>query len=53
MAEACRKAPLPDATEGKHLEIFALENRRAAHMANRAVGDCQAFYADVRREFGE
>lgn len=46
-------AKLPTPELRKHLEVFALENRRAAHLANRAVGDCQSFYADVRREFGE
>jgi hypothetical protein len=43
---------LPDAAKGKPLSIFALENRRAAILANRRLENDSAFYRDVQREFG-
>jgi hypothetical protein len=45
-------ATLPSPTAGKDKGVFALENRSAAISANRAVGECQQYYSDVRRAFG-
>lgn len=44
---------LPQASAGKGLEVFALENRAAAAEANRRLSGDAAFYGDVRREFSE
>lgn len=44
---------LPQASAGKRLDVFALENRKAAAEANRRLAGDGAFYRDVRREFGE
>lgn len=52
MAASCIKAPLPEIVRGKPLPVFALENRRAAIMANLAVGNCQKFYDEVRAAYG-
>jgi hypothetical protein len=51
-AEFGKPIALPDATRGKSLRVFALENRAAASLANRRLENDAAFYEDVRREFG-
>lgn len=51
IAASCIKAPLPAIVKGKPLPVFALENRRAAIMANLAVGNCQEFYKEVRAAY--
>jgi hypothetical protein len=43
---------LPAPAKGKSVRTFALENRAAAHQANRRLENDRAFYEDVRREFG-
>jgi hypothetical protein len=53
LAASCIKAPLPAIVKGKPVPVFALENRRAAIMANLAVGNCQKFYDEVRAAYGE
>lgn len=52
MAQSCMKAPLPAIVNGKPVPVFALENRRAAIMANLAVGNCRKFYDEVRAAYG-
>lgn len=52
LAASCVKAALPAIVRGEDLEVWALKNRKAAHQANRAVGNCQKFYEDVLREYG-
>jgi hypothetical protein len=44
---------LPQARTGDDVKVFALENRKAAIIANRRLADDAAFYADVRRGYGE
>lgn len=44
---------LPAARAGGDLKVFALENRKAAILANRRLADDAGFYADVRRGYGE
>ena len=44
---------LPAATIGKDMRVFALENRRAAILANRRLENDAAFYAGVTKEFGQ
>jgi hypothetical protein len=44
---------LPAARAGGDLKVFALENRKAALLANRRLADDADFYADVRRGFGD
>jgi hypothetical protein len=53
LAATCIKAPLPSIVKGKPIPVFALENRRAAIMANLAVGNCQKFYDEVRDAYGQ
>lgn len=48
---SCVGAPLPAATLGKDLRVFALQNRAAAIDANRGVENCQQFIAEQRRDF--
>jgi len=43
---------LPAPAKGKSIRAFALENRAAAHQANRRLENDRAFYEDVRRDYG-
>lgn len=52
LAQSCTKYPLPAATRGKSIPVFALENRRAAILNSLAVGNCQKFYSEVRAAYG-
>lgn len=44
---------LPKPASGADLKAFALENRKAALLANQRLTNDAAFYAEVRRNFGE
>jgi hypothetical protein len=35
------------------MKVFALENRKAAALANRRLANDAGFYAEVQRDFGE
>jgi hypothetical protein len=50
-AEFGAPVALPDAATGKPLSVFALENRRAAILANRRLSYDSEFYGGVLREF--
>lgn len=52
MADSCREADLPPLRRDESVKVFALKNRKAAIEANGNVRQCQAFYGDVRRDFG-
>ncbi len=51
-ADLGKPVPLPAPTPGKSLKTFSLENRAAAHQANRRLENDRAFYHDVHREYG-
>jgi hypothetical protein len=44
---------LPKAKAGDDLKVFAIENRKAATLANRRLSNDAAFYAEVQRDFGD
>jgi hypothetical protein len=52
-ADFGKPVALPAGAPGENLKFFALENRKAAVLANQRLSDDAAFYAEVRRNFGE
>ena len=52
MTEHCAQVPVPERKKGEGLGTFGLRNRNAVYDANDVIGQCQAFYGDIRRDFG-